>query len=215
LLKILLRDRAIKSLPCRKIAAGFLALFLTGCGYRTATSDDKTTISIPYVEGDNQGQLTAEIIRQLTNSDIYDFVKDDGDLVLKVSLVGDRNDPVGFKYDRTEKKGKIEHNLMATENRRMLTAQVILSRAGTEEIVLGPLNITATGDYDYIDVNTLKELAFTNPQGKREKTIDFSLGQLDSIEGAQDAVLTPVYRQLAQKIAGALQKNILMRPSGD
>lgn len=202
----------LKNLATRykKILAGFLALSLTSCGYRTAASDDKTTISVPYVEGDNQGQLTAEIIRQLTNSDMYDFVRKDGDLVLIVSLVGDRNDHVGFKYDRTEKKGKIEHNLMSTENRRILTAQVTLSRPDTEEIVLGPMNITATGDYDYIDVNTLKELAFRDQQGKRKKTINFSLGQLDSVEGAQDAVLTPIYRQLAQKIAAVLQRSALV-----
>ncbi len=201
----------LKNLATRykQILAGFLALSLTSCGYRTA-SEDKTTISVPYVEGDNQGQLTAEIIRQLTNSDMYDFVRKDGDLVLIVSLVGDRNDHVGFKYDRTEKKGKIEHNLMSTENRRILTAQVTLSRPDTEEVVLGPMTITATGDYDYIDVNTLKELAFRDQQGKRKKTINFSLGQLDSVEGAQDAVLTPIYRQLAQKIAAVLQRRALV-----
>ncbi len=187
-----------------------LAISLTSCGYHTAASDDKTTISVPYVEGDNQGQFTAEIIRQLTYSDVYDFVKQDGDLVLKVVLVGDQNDVIGFQYDRTIKKGKIETNLMPTENRRMLTAQVTLTDTGTNEIVLGPLNVSATGDFDYIDVNSLKALSFINPHGKRKKVINFSLGQLDSIEGAQDAVVTPVYRQLAQKIAAALQQNFTM-----
>jgi hypothetical protein len=59
-------------------------------------------------------------------------------------------------------------------------------------------------------VNTLKELAFHDAQGKRKKTINFSLGQLDSVEGAQDAVLTPIYRQLAQKIAAVLQKRAMV-----
>ncbi len=180
---------------------------MTSCGYHTAASDDKTTISIPYVTGDAQGQLTAELIRQLSNSNIYDFVRSDGDLILKVTLVGDKNDIVGFQYDLTTKKGKIERNLMAQENRRTLTAQVILTRGSTEEVVMGPVNIIATTDYDYIDVNSLKEVSFINPHGKREKTINFSLGQLDSIEGAQDAALTPVYRQLAQKIVIALQRS--------
>jgi hypothetical protein len=193
----------------RLLFPSLLALSLTGCGYHAA-SDDKTTISIPYVEGDAQGQLTAEIIRQIHNSDMYDFVKQDGDLILKVTIVGDKNDIVGFQYDLTTKKGKIERNLMAEENRRTLTAQVVLTRAATEEVVMGPLNIIATTDYDYIDVNSLKEVSFINPQGKREKTVNFSLGQLDSIEGAQDAALTPVYRQLAQKIAIALQKTTML-----
>jgi len=189
------------------IVIALQALSFTSCGYHTAASDDKTTISIPYVEGDAQGQLTAEIIRQLANSDKYDFVKRDGDLVLKVTLVGDKSDIVGFQYDLTTKKGKIERNLMAEENRRTLIAQVLLTRVDTEEVVLGPLNISATTDYDFIDVNSLKEVSFINPQGKREKTINLSLGQLDSIEGAQDAALTPLYRQLAQRIANALLKN--------
>jgi hypothetical protein len=184
-----------------------LAFSFSSCGYHTAASEDKTTISIPYVEGDAQGQFTAELIRQITNFNQYDFVKKDGDLVLKVNLVGDKNDIIGFQYDLTPKKGKIERNLMAQENRRTLTAQVTVTDTSTEKVIVGPVDITASTDYDYIDVNSLKEVSFINEQGKREKTISFSLGQLDSIEGAQDAALTPVYRQLAQKIALALNRS--------
>jgi hypothetical protein len=192
------------------LLASLLAFSFSSCGYHTTASDDKTTISVPYVEGDAQGQFTAELIRQLTNADLYTFVKKDGDLCLQVSLVGDKNEIVGFQYDqKTEKKGKkvkIERNLMPLENRRTLTAQVTLTDTSTEEVVLGPLNITASTDYDYIDVNSLNTVSFINAQGKREKTISFSLGQLDSIEGAQDAALTPLYNQLAQKIAQAINR---------
>ena len=94
---------------------------------------------------------------------------------------------------------------MPQENRRSLTAQVILTR-GDEEVVVGPLNITSSAEYDFIDVNSLKTVSFINDQGKREKTISFSLGQLDSVEGAQDAARSPLYRQLAQKIVLALQR---------
>jgi hypothetical protein len=61
----------------------------------------------------------------------------------------------------------------------------------------------------------LKTVSFINEKGKREKTIGFSLGQLDSIEGAQDAALTPIYCQLAQKIAQALHRDNLMKLSDD
>jgi outer membrane lipopolysaccharide assembly protein LptE/RlpB len=199
----------IKQMPRTLFLASLLTLSLTSCGYRTAASDDKTTISVPYVEGDKQGQLTAEVIRQLTNSDVYEFVGKDGDLELKIVLNGDQHDVIGFEYDRTIKKGKVERNLMPTENRRTISAQVTLTDTNANEVVLGPLSISATGDYDYIDVNSLKTLSFINPHGKRKKVVNFSLGQLDSIEGAQDSVLTPVYRQLAQKIAAALQENFI------
>jgi len=187
------------------LIASLLAFSFTSCGYHTAASD-KTTISIPYVEGDAQGQFTAELIRQLTNSDIYDFVKKDGDLDLKVAIVGDKSDVIGFQYDLSHKEGKIERNLMPQENRRSLTAEVTLTDTTTDKVVMGPIKISASTDFDYIDVNSLKEVSFINEHGKREKTISFSLGQLDSIEGAQDAALTPIYCQLAQKIALALQR---------
>lgn len=190
--------------------ASLLAFSFSSCGYHTTASDDKTTISVPYVEGDAQGQFTAELIRQLTNSDLYTFVRKDGDLCLKVSIVGDKNDVVGFQYDLTTTKGKIERNLMPEENRRTLTAAVTLTDTSTEEVVLGPLKITASTDYDYIDVNSLKAVSFINEHGKREKTISFSLGQLDSIEGAQDAALAPIYCQLAQKIAQAINRTMML-----
>jgi hypothetical protein len=197
----------MRSIPFLNLKLLLIALSFTSCGYHTAVSDNKTTISIPYVEGDAQGQFTAELIRQLTNSDIYEFVKKDGDLDLKVTIVGDKSDIIGFQYDLSHKKGKIERNLMAEENRRTLTAQVTLTDTSTEKVVMGPVKISASTDFDYIDVNSLKEVSFINAHGNREKTISFSLGQLDSIEGAQDAALTPIYRQLAQNIALALQRS--------
>ncbi len=195
----------------RRLKATAVAIFLfcfASCGYHATTSEDTRTISIPYVEGDQQGQLTAEIIRQLEETGLYEFVRSGGDLVLTVSMVGDQKEVVGFSYDRTEKKGKIEQNLMATENRRSLTAQITLSEG--EKAILGPLKVTASGEYDYVDVNSLKTLSFINENGKREKVINFSLGQLDSIEGAEDNVLTPAYRQLAHKIVGVLERAHIM-----
>ena len=200
----------MRSIPFLNLKLLLIALSFTSCGYHTAVSDNKTTISIPYVEGDAQGQFTAELIRQLTNSDIYEFVKKDGDLDLKVTIVGDKSDIIGFQYDLSHKKGKIERNLMAEENRRTLTAQVTLTDTSTEKVVRGPVNISTSTDFDYIDVNSLKEVSFINAHGNREKTISFSLGQLDSIEGAQDAALTPIYRQLARNIALALQKSMML-----
>jgi len=201
-----MRSNLLQSLKFLLLAS---LLPFSSCGYHTANSDEKTTISIPYVEGDAQGQLTSELIREITNSNLYRFVKSDGEVCLRVAIVNDKSDIVGFQYDLTPKKGKIERNLMAEENRRTLTAQVTLVDAITQEVIVGPVNVKASTDYDYIDVNSLKTVSFINEQGKREKTITFSLGQLDSIEGAQDAALTPIYRLLAQKITQVLSIDLL------
>lgn len=188
-----------------------ILLSCSSCGYRVADQDAKTTISIPYIEGDHHGQLTSELARQLTVSGLYDLVSSDGDLILQVAIVADQNNIIGFRYDRSEESGKLEKNLMATENRRILSAQVAIVDSHNGKAVIGPLKISGFGEYDYIDVSSLRELAFVTPSGKREKVIDFSLGQLDSIEGAQDDVLTPTYRQLAQKIVAVLQRADLLR----
>ena len=183
-------------------------LSLSSCGYHMTQPDEKTTLSIPYIQGDREGQLTAELTRQLTASGLYEIVSSQGELVLHVSLVGDQSQVIGFRYDRSEESGKLEKNLMATENRRLLSATVTVSHPGKSEPLVGPITISGSGEYDYIDVSTLRELAFATSSGKLQKVIDFSLGQLDSVEGAQDAVLSPAYAQLASKIISTLQREL-------
>jgi hypothetical protein len=186
---------------------------LLSCGYRVADPEDRKTISVPYVEGDQQGELTAELIWQLEHTGLYEFVRGGADLVLKVSIIGDQKETIGFSYDRHAESGKIEKNLMATENRRNLVAKVTLLEG--EKVVLGPVEITGWGEYDYVDVNSLRALSFINENGKREKVITFSLGQLDSVEGAEDNVLVPAYRLLARKIVMALERAVVTAASGD
>lgn len=152
--------------------------------------------------------MTAHLIYELEKTGLYQFVKDKGDLVLKVAIIGDQKETIGYSFDRHAESGKIEKNLMATENRRNLTATISLYDG--EEVIVGPLEITAGGEYDYVDVNSLRSLSFINENGKREKVITFSLGQLDSFEGAEDNVLTPTYRLLAGKIVRALDKAMIL-----
>lgn len=191
----------------RSLIPLFLLLILPSCGYRSAHPDDRLTLSIPYVRGDEEGFLTTALISELNRSGLYEYVSSNGEVELKVALVGGTEEIIGFRYDRTEKKGHVQPNLMATENRRHAVAEVTLYRASEDQPILGPIVVTAAAEYDYIDVNTLRELAFTTAQGKREKVIDFSQGQLDSIEGAQDNALTPMYDLLAKKIAAVIQRS--------
>lgn len=184
----------------------FLLFILSSCGYRAISSEDRPTLSIPFVRGDEEGFLTAALISEMNQTGLYQYVGSQGDLELKISIVGNHEEVIGYRYDRKERSGDIEPNLMATENRRHAAAEVTLFRHGEEEPILGPLIVTASAEFDYIDVSTICELAFINPHGKPEKVINFSQGQLDSIEGAQDNALHPLYKQLAKKIAAAIQK---------
>jgi len=181
----------------------FVAL-LTGCGYHFEDQDERLSLSIPYVRGDNEGQLTNELIRQFAYSGGYTYVKDGGNLLLKVLIIGDGTEKVGYRYDRNEFTGKLQTNLLATENRRTIKAEVTLVNAATDEILIGPHLVEASSDYDYTDVNSIQDLAFVTPSGKLETVLNFSLGQVDSIEGAQDDAIVPIYRNLAKKIVAGM-----------
>jgi hypothetical protein len=181
-------------------------LLFSSCGYHMDGSEDfegRRTVTVPYVVGDSAGQLTNELIRQLSVSGVFECVQNSGQYILKVIVFSDGSDRIGFRYDR-KNDGKLKKNLMPVEGRRTISAEVTLVNSATEEIEIGPVIVTADADYDYIDSNDLYEVAMVNSKGKVQSTISFSLGQLDSIEGAQDDVAVPLYRHLAQKIVDGI-----------
>jgi len=175
---------------------------LSSCGYHF---DDReifhtaTTISIPYVPGDSAGKFTNELTKQLSASGAFRCVQNGGDLILKVRIFSDGSEKIGFRYDRVNKTGELKKRLIPVENRRLISAEVQLIHSATEEVLLGPLTVKADAEYDYQDPNSIDDLAVETSFGL-VPSVSFSLGQLDSIEGAQDAVATPLYRHLAEKI---------------
>ncbi|MBS0615083.1 MAG: hypothetical protein JSR58_00845 [Verrucomicrobia bacterium] len=187
--------------------ASSLLLFLCSCGYHFTDNDKKVTIEVPYVKGDFEGMLTGQLIRELETNGHYEYTARGGEKILKVSIAGDGSDIIGWRHDRKVKSGKVEHNLIAVENRRTITADVTLVDTLNDKVIWGPIAVVAWADYDYSDVNSLRQLSFFPRPGKRASVFDFSMGQLDSVEGAQDDAITPLYRELARKIVDALASN--------
>jgi len=194
----------------------FLALLLlsiSSCGYRFSArhTSGKIAIAVPYVEGDQSGHLTRELIRQLSGSGHFQVVCKGEKLVLHATLLQDEQARIGFRFDRDPQSGKRLSNLVGVENRRSMTAEVSLVNTITGKTLLGPEQIQAHTDFDYINSDSPWELAFRNPEGEKQKVINFSLGQLDSIEGAQDAATAPLFSMLAQKIVeGIISKKSLV-----
>lgn len=186
----------------------FLALlFLSSCGYRFEEKENthaRQTITVPYIKGDAEGIFTNELIKHLSASGYFECVAKGGDLILNAVLVSDENEVVGYRYYRHGPTGKRRHRLIADENRRTATAQISLINSHTDELVLEPTSVFANLDYDYIDPNSIRDLLFIDSHGVPRRTISFSLGQLDSIEGAQDDSSPLVFRLLSQKIVDAL-----------
>jgi hypothetical protein len=182
-------------------------LLAAGCGYHfdgARAEGDAVTISVPYIKGDLGGHLNTELVRALNNSGFFNCVQEGGDLILEASITAEGDDRIGYRFDRNPEKGTLRDNIVGTENRRSIVANVTLIEASTHATVLGPQSVKAQVDYDYVDSNSIRDLTFITQHGVPEKVLDFSLGQLDSVEGANDDTARLIYQQLAQKIVNGL-----------
>ena len=188
-------------------ASLFLLFFLGSCGYQwipNLPDGQIPTVVIPYALGDDDGTFTGELIRTLTASGIANVQPLEASYLLKVDLVDGSNKTVGFRKSKQKVSGKVSKNLVATEGRRQLSARVTLYKKDSNTIVKGPYLITATADYDYIDGDSIQDLAFSNSRGERTTALAFSLGQLEPIDSAQEAASRPLHERLAKKITDTI-----------
>lgn len=163
---------------------------VAGCHYqfgRGELSQRYGTISVPYIKGDQKGELTTDIIKRLETSGAFRYVSNGGDLVLKVELVEFREENLEFRYDR-KKMGELKKSIIPAETRVSALAEVLLIEGGTGQIIRGPTRITASTEFDHTYYAT------------RDKINIFSLGQLNDFDAARDAVMHPLNRNLAEKI---------------
>lgn len=171
-----------------------LLLFLSACGYHFGQGEcvlRGRTISIPYAEGDFDGEFTAEVIRALTSSTDVLYQNSCGELVLKIAIIDYSEENIGFRYDRT-KHDEIKKSIIPVETRATLVAEVQLFEDFGAKILLGPVIIKASIDFDH------------DYYSSRHGVNIFSLGQLIDIDSAEETVRKPLNRALAEKIADFL-----------
>lgn len=152
---------------------------------------DDRTITLPYVEGDLEGYLTAEIVEQLSALSSFYYCRSGGAFILQVKICGVDQYNVGFEYD-TDDAGIRTQRIVPNEGRLIAAAEVEVIDAVSGCVVLGPQRIIATVDFDYDPLSTENQLAI------------FSLGQFAQIDLAEDTAIIPLYRKLARKIVNYL-----------
>lgn len=163
---------------------------IAGCQYQFGRGDLSqrySTISVPYAEGDQRGELTTDVIKKLITSGAFRYVSSGGDLTLKIELIEFREENIDFRYD-CKKTGELKKSIIPTETRVTAIAEVLLIEGGTGQTVKGPTRITASVEFDHTYYAT------------RDKINVFSLGQLNDIDAARDAVMHPLNRCLAERI---------------
>jgi hypothetical protein len=185
----------------------FLGL-LTGCGYHFSDrNQEKTTISLPLIKGDVDGNFMNAIVHELASSGRFAFQRGESHLLLSIAILSDSDDRIGYRYDRDPNSGKRRKNIVGIENRETIQAEVKVIDTYTQETIFGPQVVSASTDYDYIDSHSSRDLIYLSPTGPTT-VIDFSLGQLDSIEGAHDDARLPIFHKLAQTIVELLDMQL-------
>jgi hypothetical protein len=169
------------------LLAALLALFVS-CGYRSDLvyeEGEKPELCFPYVIGDSDGALTAEIVRIVSPYFTCDSEK--GDYLLKISICDDFEENVGFRYDRT-RKDRLKHYIIPVETRRYIEVEAELLDRNTLKSVKGPVVLTAFTEFDH-EYETVRDNANT-----------FSLGQLTDYDAAWETSDALLYSRLAQKV---------------
>lgn len=178
------------------VLAILFSSFVSSCGYRYGQgglSAEYRTISVPYVENDKDGLLTAALVRQISARGAFQYLRDGGDLILKVIIIDFSEENIGFRYDRN-KEGRISkyRDIIPTETRLTALAEVSVIDPCSGCIVLGPVRLTASVDFDH------------DYYSSRDAVNTFSLGQLSDIDEALDAAHRPLNEALARKIVDYL-----------
>ncbi len=174
-------------------------IFLSACGYRWEDAAP-SSLSIPFVAGDEDGTLTAELIRSFASSTRADVLSSKGRYRLEVAISEQSNEIIGFRIDSQVNNGKQQKNMVADEGRRSIFADVCLYDSETDEVVVGPCRVGANIDYDYVDGDSYQDLTFVDSAGRTQTILAYSLGQLESSESAREAGSKPLYRKLSRKI---------------
>jgi hypothetical protein len=118
--------------------------------------------------------------------------------------VDSHRETIGYRRDRQKISGKVKKNLVSAEERKTLVLEMTLYAQDSNRIVYGPIRLSADAEYDYVDGDSLQDLAFIDPSGIQQTVLPFSLGQLEPREAAQEAATRPLNERMARKVIDAI-----------
>ena len=157
-------------------------------------------VAIDRISGDPQGELTAVIIQALSRESMlwqYEPIAALADYVLHLSVLSREESPLGFRYDLESFNNIRVDRLVQDEARKSLMLEGRLCKLPSGKQVAKTFRVEGSCDYDYINSHALFDAAFVNNEGDLESVLEFSLGQLDALEGAQSASKQALYTDVA------------------
>lgn len=162
-------------------------------------------VSIPIIYHDDNGIFRNLLAKEISLSP--DFVyKNRSSISLKLTRVEDEREVFGYMWDRDPISGVRQDRLYPSEERRYLTYKVELIDEATEKEIVPSFTVSTSNHYDFVNPTSLRNIEFTLPDGSEQTVLQFSMGQLDSEEGAQSQSFISDYQSLARHIVFNLTK---------
>lgn len=187
-----------------------LIIFLAGCGYHHYPISSQYRFDIPFIKGDKDGQLTASVIEALSKSPFLRYDPAQPQIHITANIDSVEAEQIGYQYRMKDNDSEVQDRLVPNEGRRSIMVTFHVKMPESKEPY--KIAVEGTSDYDFVDPDSFKALAFNAPNGELVTVLAFSLGQLDSEEGAKLASFAPCYGQIAAKFSERLSRYISQSP---
>lgn len=168
-------------------------LVLTSCGYRfggSGTLECYRTLAIPFVHGDQKGELTSALISACQKKGRLRYSSCGAEICLLVTVCPPETENIGYTY--TAKDEQLTKILASNEGRLTLKAKVIVKEVNCDKVVFGPIEVTDSITFSF------------EPDQVERSFHSFSLGQLDRHDLAEDSAFNALYARLAERIIDTL-----------
>lgn len=176
----------------RNLLLCLLGMLCVSCGYRfgqSPLSANYRSLSVPFVAGDPDGELTAAIVRQVCATLPFNYKEEGGELLLLAKIIELDDENIGYRYSYKKKCQRTDF-IKPVESRLYMLVEVALVDNCTQQALYAPVRLLATLDIDHT----------YNYSNWAKGTTQFSLGQLSDADAAFEAARRPLNQIMAEKI---------------
>ncbi len=174
----------------------FLLSTFFGCNYHSAIQTQEIqSVGIAFIKNDLLGNLRSYLVLELEKSSLFRFSKQP-ELLVYVECVEKEDEDIGFQYARSVTTRS--DRLVVNEKRKWVEAVVSIKNTKTDKTVLKPTKIMAAIDFDFDPAESDDKFTAIGPN--RVPMVTFSLGELESEQGARPIAQELLMQNLAKRI---------------
>ncbi len=189
---------------------GLVAVLCNSCNYSVSKLDidgqSSIETSVAVIKKDPRGILRNQIAREMAFTNCLRYKDHSAKYKLLVTITEDATSKITFMWDRNPKTNADLEVFYPTEAQRQLIAKVELVDAKSGVAVIEPFFLQADSIYDFVNPTVPGTLEFNDPYVGDLSVLQYSLGQLDSEEGAEIESYEPAFEMLAKRIVSRLAK---------